>query len=373
MGQLAETARRNGNSRASSSPDLALDIGVHQLPNIRGHDPADIVRYTVSRSLVTVGPGLEVRDVITGFAIAVIHIENLPVDARPREILDLLVQQGLSEHQSCLLRIWEPKGQETKTASVAIPEDLTLHIAAALDDLEFRNTRLKLKLLSSERQNIAYWLGYTRESTSLPRSLARYRHGVNKSTSSCQVCFDDEPTLPIWLDCGHVYCQECICRLVASFDDTGHLPLTCIGKETRCQKPMPLSLIRSLLPKLEHDKLIEKAFRTYADRGPGDFKNCITPDCNQIIRFSRSAVPMELACPSCSKGVCVNCGKYAHGSRECIDPRASKETLADWINLQGDRCKRCPRCTMAIEKLEGCNHLSCRSVRHPRCFMLGVF
>ncbi|KAI6115337.1 hypothetical protein EDD16DRAFT_1594993 [Pisolithus croceorrhizus] len=97
-----------------------------------------------------------------------------------------------------------------------------------------------------------------------------------------------------------------------------------------------------------------------------EFRYCKTPDCNQIYRSAPAgAAGVILRCPSCSSEVCSACDDV-HEGLTCKEYQARKleERVNTWINQQGGSVRRCPQCRVPIEKVGGCNHMTCRSVFH---------
>lgn len=78
-----------------------------------------------------------------------------------------------------------------------------------------------------------------------------------------------------------------------------------------------------------------------------------------------------IPCPRCHRQYCAKCGQAAHGDTPCATPKdkdadekANAKTQA-WIR---NKTKQCPNCREAVEKNEGCNHVTCRC-GHNWCFL----
>ena len=197
-------------------------------------------------------------------------------------------------------------------------------------------------------------------------SLDNNRAHASEGGQTCPICYDDV-TSPHQLGCGHVYCVACLRHYISSSLESAQLPLTCLGDETRCRVPIPIPTIQHFLPLASFNRLLEAAFDSHVSKHPEEFKFCKTPDCGQIYRSSRPGEsPKSLHCPSCFAGVCNTCDEDAHDGLTCAESKlrrdpAEQDRLNDaWIASQGGRVKKCPRCSVIIEKLEGCNHMSCR-------------
>ena len=186
-----------------------------------------------------------------------------------------------------------------------------------------------------------------------------------QGNQTCPVCYDNVSS-PHQLGCGHTYCVACLRHLISSAIESDQLPLACLGDEAQCRAPIAIPTIGRFLPPASFSRLLEAAFDVYIAKHPEEFKHCKTPDCMQIYRAAQpGAVPQTLHCPSCFSAVCNGCHEDAHDGLSCAENKArdpaEQERLNDtWIASQGGRVKKCPQCSVPIEKLEGCNHMTCR-------------
>ena len=189
---------------------------------------------------------------------------------------------------------------------------------------------------------------------------------VSQGSQTCPICYDDVSS-PHQLGCGHTYCVACLRHFISSALESDQLPLTCLGDEARCRVPVAIPTIQQFLPPASFNRLLETAFDAYIAKHPEEFKHCKTPDCTQIYRAVQAgAAPQELHCPSCFSAVCNGCHEDAHEGLSCAESKirrdpAEQDRLNDaWIASQGGRVKKCPQCSVLIEKTEGCNHMHCR-------------
>lgn len=194
---------------------------------------------------------------------------------------------------------------------------------------------------------------------------------ASQGSQTCPICYDSVSS-PHQLGCGHTYCVACLRHLISSALESDQLPLTCLGDEARCRVPIAIPTIQQFLPPASFNRLLETAFDAYIAKHPEEFKHCKTPDCTQIYRaLQASAAPQTLHCPSCFSAVCNGCHEDTHDGLSCAESKARRnpaeqERLNDvWIASQGGRVKKCPQCSVLIEKLEGCNHMTCRYATFP--------
>ncbi|KAG8216297.1 hypothetical protein J3R82DRAFT_6360 [Butyriboletus roseoflavus] len=188
---------------------------------------------------------------------------------------------------------------------------------------------------------------------------------ASQGSQTCPICYDSVSS-PHQLGCGHMYCVACLRHFISSALDSDQVPLTCLGDETRCRVPIAIPTIQQFLPPASFNRLLEAAFDVYIAKHPEEFKHCRTPDCTQIYRAVQAGTAAQtLHCPSCFSAVCNGCHEDGHDGMSCAESKARRdpaemERLNDaWIASQGGRVKKCPRCSVPIEKLEGCNHMTC--------------
>ncbi|KAF8191435.1 hypothetical protein K438DRAFT_2018199 [Mycena galopus ATCC 62051] len=199
--------------------------------------------------------------------------------------------------------------------------------------------------------------------------------GSNQRTitdASCPICYD-EVSHPVTLGCGHSYCMGCLRHYISTAADS--FPLTCLGNEATCETPIPIPTIEQFLPVSQFHQLLETAFLRYVERHPREFKYCKTADCSQIYRCSTIAT--AVTCPSCFLVVCSSCDEEAHDGMSCAEKRLQSDTGEqerrndEWAQANG--AKRCPNCSVWIQKTEGCNHMECRCGSHICWVCMGIF
>jgi hypothetical protein len=193
------------------------------------------------------------------------------------------------------------------------------------------------------------------------------------TTDICPICYDTV-SHPVQLDCGHIYCTECIRHYLKSACDTKVFPLVCMGNEAQCKVAIPIPAIQRFLPPQRFDNLVNVAFSTYIDLHPKDFRYCTTPDCIQIYRCNAGEAQK---CPSCFAAVCSSCHEEAHEGMTCAERALHKnpteqERLNElWASENG--VKKCPSCKVWIEKTYGCNHMTCICGAHICWKCMGIF
>ncbi|KAI0070525.1 hypothetical protein K474DRAFT_769682 [Panus rudis PR-1116 ss-1] len=187
---------------------------------------------------------------------------------------------------------------------------------------------------------------------------------------ACPVCFDDVTT-PVTLPCGHSWCKTCLHGYLIASIDNKVFPLKCLGDGAKCSQPVPIDIARELLSASEFDRVTEASAISYVQSRPQEFFYCPTPDCPQIYRSAPRNTTLQ--CPSCLVRICPHCHVEHHEGVECPDPEIEdKKLLEAWI--QTHDAKRCPRCKAPIERIAGCNHMTCGVCKTHICWVcMGTF
>ena len=317
----------------------------------------EILEIVVGGCIVTFSAGLTVQHVVTGFERCKIFVRNIPQNVGEEEIVGLLSTYCLGSQYMVvtdrrrLASKWE--------LSVMMKVDVMGQIRARADKLELRGKPLDIEF------GISNDLG--REETSKvqhTRRAAPILPNLGSDRFICNICFNT-PIAPRSIPCGHVYCTGCLHHMFASVSSGSSFPLCCLGDEARCSFPIPLSLIREFVASVAFDHLLSLAFDVHIAHHPDAFHPCPTPDCNQLYRPQRYT--RRLCCPSCRLVICAMCGGDWHPGMNCEQARLAKkkdeqERLTEEYFRSQRVDKRCPACNMAISKIEGCNHMTCKCV-----------
>ncbi|KAF8289145.1 hypothetical protein DL93DRAFT_2123282 [Clavulina sp. PMI_390] len=202
--------------------------------------------------------------------------------------------------------------------------------------------------------------------------------------SACPICFD-EITAPVRLGCEHVYCSTCLQHFVSSAADSTTFPLKCMGNDAQCNALISLPIVESFLPAQQVTRLLDAAFRAHVAQRPQELKFCRTADCEQIYRAAATSQNARVAqhpavqCPACLNSVCPQCHEDGHPNMTCeehrvhANPEEQERLLDQWAASQGGRVRRCPQCRVFMEKIDGCNHMTCNCGAHVCWRCLGVF
>ncbi|KAI0711126.1 hypothetical protein C8T65DRAFT_184782 [Cerioporus squamosus] len=191
----------------------------------------------------------------------------------------------------------------------------------------------------------------------------RQRRAV-RADAACPVCFDD-PSHPVTLSCGHRWCRACLTGYMHASVDNKTFPLKCLGNEAKCSHCIPISIAEQLLTTNEFDAVVRASFLAYVQSRPDEFHYCPTPDCPQVYRKTKRNTVLQ--CPSCLIRICPHCDTEWHESGSCQDRDPQDEYLFEQWKGRHD-VKDCPSCKVPIERMAGCNHMTCVSCKTHICW-----
>ncbi|KAI0101098.1 hypothetical protein F4814DRAFT_432275 [Daldinia grandis] len=179
----------------------------------------------------------------------------------------------------------------------------------------------------------------------------------------CSVCWNEVED-PIYTQCGHVYCLDCFENLcLSATTQVTATRISCAGDLGRCSKIIELSELQEHLSSSSFEELLEKSLDSYVQHNPHLFSYCPSPDCQYIYRIN--ATPRAQMCPSCHVLVCTVC-QAQHGSMTCGDYKDISTGGFEALKRlkQAIGIKDCPKCKTPMEKIDGCNHMTCPCGAH---------
>ncbi|ORY95727.1 putative ariadne-1 protein-like protein [Syncephalastrum racemosum] len=192
---------------------------------------------------------------------------------------------------------------------------------------------------------------------------------------TCSICFDDEDVKPVSAGCGHQFCDGCYTYYIRQkITEEGESFRICCPHE-KCKVVVPYSLVMQLMDNSVQDRYCELLRQAFVDDIP-TLRWCPAPDCPFAVEChiplaALDVVPPAVQC-SCGHRFCFGCDLPDHQPTMCRLAKAwlkkceDDSETANWITTH---TKDCPRCSSAIEKNGGCNHMLCRKCRHEFCWV----
>lgn len=193
-----------------------------------------------------------------------------------------------------------------------------------------------------------------------------------KREQHCQICFWKAED-PVMTSCNHVYCGQCfieMCEAIAR--NAGEFCIVCEGNAGTCRKVLELSEICSLLPSNTFDDILEECFTSFVQRHQQRFRYCPTPDCSQIYRAASQTEeqPRTFTCNKCLSFICTAC-HAAHPSLTCAEYQDHTSGGLQALNKLKKELgvQDCPRCKTFLEKIAGCDHITCQACGTHICWV----
>ncbi|CAF3451598.1 unnamed protein product [Fusarium graminearum] len=189
--------------------------------------------------------------------------------------------------------------------------------------------------------------------------------------TDCSVCFG-EAEESLETSCGHIYCNICFVNMCQSGESSsGDFSIKCVGASDACKKILPISEIQTLLLSETLENILDASFASFIRSHPTEFRYCPTPDCDQVYRVSSpEKVPFMFTCSRCFTSTCTACNA-SHPGISCSKNKGSNsDDIEKLMKAKKDLgVKDCPKCTTAIQKSEGCNHMTCFACRTHICWV----
>ncbi|CAD8194525.1 unnamed protein product [Paramecium pentaurelia] len=92
---------------------------------------------------------------------------------------------------------------------------------------------------------------------------------------------------------------------------------------------------------------------------------CPTINCNNVIEFKQQSTIST--CAYCKVEVCKLCKQRSHPLQTCEENL--QQVLNEW--QENRDTQQCPRCKIIVEKINGCNHMTCQFCQHEWCWICG--
>ncbi|RHY58528.1 hypothetical protein DYB38_008783, partial [Aphanomyces astaci] len=151
----------------------------------------------------------------------------------------------------------------------------------------------------------------------------------------CAICCEDETSQLVALGCKHFFCVDCWVPYLQIKIQEGPGCITTTCPQHGCSERVSDSIFQKLLPKKDYMRFQEYLLRSFVDINK-TVKWCPSPGCDKAIA---------------SSGGLMTC--------------KNESETANWILAN---TKKCPKCSIRIEKNQGCNHMTCRSCKYEFCW-----
>ncbi|CAF1323857.1 unnamed protein product [Rotaria sp. Silwood1] len=197
------------------------------------------------------------------------------------------------------------------------------------------------------------------------------------STKECQVCFDDKPKQDFKIQyssgCRHTersICDNCVYQHVKEAmnkmcTDDVHCP------ELNCRIDFKYSTVQKILSNNRDRGLLDKYERFVFHRQLEKMREFIwcAHECGMGQLNEGEHRNNIVTCVKCYKKTCFTHKTEWHQGLTCTQYDAVKnpelQASQRWI---AQNCKKCPKCSYRIEKVDGCDHMTCGKCHYEFCW-----
>jgi hypothetical protein len=152
--------------------------------------------------------------------------------------------------------------------------------------------------------------------------------------------------------CAHRYCLNCQSDYLEFNITNGK-----VNKIKCADQACPSEYTREDIRNFGSKEIFEKYLRFKEDIDVNTNPNlrwCPRPDCGRFVSKNRDN---HMTC-ECGHDFCFKCGQAWHGRTKC--DAVVDEDFFGWAANNGN-IGNCPKCKARVEKISGCNHMTCYS------------
>eukprot|EP01130_Rhizamoeba_saxonica_P009075 TRINITY_DN3683_c0_g1_i4.p1 TRINITY_DN3683_c0_g1~~TRINITY_DN3683_c0_g1_i4.p1 ORF type:complete len:396 (-),score=53.41 TRINITY_DN3683_c0_g1_i4:92-1279(-) len=188
----------------------------------------------------------------------------------------------------------------------------------------------------------------------------------------CLICFCDylENDGYRYPDCQHIYCLDCLNHYYTININEGKvLDLMC--PNPACETVVEPVHIQAVVSNEIYAKFDSFLAIALINADPTTVW-CTNPKgCETAIK-ANSEVTKHIICEVCNWEFCMECTEEWHeGTCEDYEKWMIKNKKANkkFKKFERKYCKKCPKCKIRIQKVDGCNHMSCGNCGYQFCWL----
>ena len=188
----------------------------------------------------------------------------------------------------------------------------------------------------------------------------------------CSVCYTSSLDNPLTrLPCFCVSCSDCLTSWIVTqileLHYQTHENIQCLN--ATCKRPFKVQDVYNKLTQEQQDVINTVLFDVYLKK-TDDVRKCPNNECSYAGVITTIPCSSKLECPNCSTQWRE---KIHHTTTEKIRDfvlnygTQKNEVLSDvW---QEAFARRCPKCSVSIQKNGGCNHMTCKRCQYEFCWL----
>ena len=196
---------------------------------------------------------------------------------------------------------------------------------------------------------------------------------------TCKICYEEYDKNEIinpQIGCNNYFHGKCFVRYIEEQLNNNYFPIRCPFCENDNKHDINYKIIQDCLLLNDKDSLCIKleniSLNYLAQTNSDDITYCPTAGCSYMCFYDRNEY--QLNCPLCKKSYCLQCKSEWHMGMTCQEFQSEKKGKENDIKFEeyvkGNNNKQCPNCKRWVEKISGCNHISCPCGSHF-CYSCG--
>lgn len=183
----------------------------------------------------------------------------------------------------------------------------------------------------------------------------------------CQVCFRTDYVIQRPC-CKLVLCKSCYQTYIMEKIQLGMTEIECVNICQYLIHPKDIVNISSsqVLQKYRTSKMAKIRSSKFRECCCGNFIHIK----DNVANFKKT----KLICPRCRLALCLSCLRPWHEGVSCKKNQKTDKLLKSWAKgyLPGQpKAQKCPKCKIYIERISGCDHMSCTRCGTRFCFRCG--
>ncbi|EAA36360.2 hypothetical protein GE21DRAFT_2383 [Neurospora crassa] len=211
--------------------------------------------------------------------------------------------------------------------------------------------------------------------------------GFIAADECCVICGDTAES-PVITQCKHVYCGNCFHNLCSSTFSVGSWRNRVVCQAPKpsgtstvldnsiCGRTLGLPEIQTMVKTNTFERLLTASFKSYVQGRPHRLQNCPTTDCDYVYVVPEPndnlVTAPHITCPHCLVDICTRCQKgHAARGMTCLEFQDhlahGEHSMALAKAEQG--IQDCPKCTILLVKVHGCNHVTCPACHTHMCWL----
>ena len=189
-------------------------------------------------------------------------------------------------------------------------------------------------------------------------------------TVSCPICDEEYELRDTYsLGDGHRFCSSCWRDFLTSALANGRAVVLTRCPAYQCNSLVHDATFRRMCSAAEYERFMHFVLRSYVEDNRS-MRWCTHPGCPYALHALNHTV-LSVSCRAGHK-FCFQCQEEWHEPCTCeqlVRWREKNTTESDNAHWIIANTKRCPQCSVRIEKNQGCNHITCRHCKYEWCWV----